>query len=79
MRENVADAERGAADRRDSPEGLFGFGREVIAKQEAGAIGGDVAECGTGDFGGNGERGDRTVSEGDAGDVVVTVVDGCGE
>ena len=63
VREDVADAECGAADGGDGPEGLFGFGGEVIAEQEAGAVGGDVAECGAGDFGGNGERGDGAVGE----------------
>ena len=56
VREDVADAECGAADGGDGPEGLLGFRREMIAEQEAGAVGGDVAECGAGDFGGDVER-----------------------
>ena len=79
MGEDVADSECGAADGRNGPERLLGFGREMIAEQEAGAVGGDVAECGAGDLGGHRERSDGAVGEGDAGDVIVAVVDGGGE
>src|SRR5215475_4011645 len=79
MRKEVADAEGGTADGGNGPERLLGFGREVVAEQEAGAVGRDVAERGAGDLGGNGERRDGTVGERDAGDVVVPVVDGGSE
>jgi hypothetical protein len=37
--EDVADAEGGAADGGDDPEGLFGLGGEMVAEEQAGAVG----------------------------------------
>jgi len=60
---DVSDAECGATDGRDCPERLLGLGGEMIAKQEARAVGRDVAEGGAGDLGGDGERSDGAVGE----------------
>ncbi len=79
MGEDVADAEGGAADGGDDPKGLLGFGGEVVAEEEAGAVGGDVAEGRAGDFSGEIEGGDGATGEGDGGEHGVAVVDSGGE
>ncbi len=50
----------------------------MVAEEEAGAVGGDVAEGGAGDFGGNIEGLDEAAGDGNCGEDGVSTVDGGG-
>ena len=55
VREDAGNLARGFAGGGDDPEGLLGCGGEVIAEQETGAVGGDVAERRSGELVGKGQ------------------------
>jgi hypothetical protein len=77
--EDVADAEGRAADGGNDPERLLGLGREMVAQQETGAVGRDVAEGRRGHLGRNIDWSDGSARESNGTDAVVSAVDDAGE